>query len=217
MVAIFLILLCAFPALQVYTNIYKEQSKVLRVNQRDHLARLIHASIIEQLYKRTISLEDILAKKPFKLAEPDLLAVLHQMGYEAFYQLSVLKPATEKGQEKAQEYLCRLTICIREGSHSSEANIAFDQISEEALKEGEYVYYVYIARKERGRTAAQEPVNEAAPEQVKEEEQQDQQGGNYMPGRKDRKVIPTNRQTADQMIKDLEAHGLKPLIPREER
>ncbi len=141
MVAVFLILLCAAPALRIYTNMYKEQAQVARVNQRDHMVHLIHAKVIEQLYKRTIPLDEILAgvEKPFE--DEELQPELNRLKYEASYHLSILLPVREKKRATSKRLHSQLLIQMKDLSHLTKPDTptVFN-----------YAYEVYIDRGEKG-------------------------------------------------------------------
>lgn len=142
MVAVFLILLCATPALQVYTNMYKEQAQIARINQRDHLVHLIHAKIIEQLYKRAIPLDEIIAgvEKPFE--DEELQSELNRLKYGASYHLSVLRPVREKKRATADRLHSQLLIQMKDMSRPIKPDEKPNVIN--------YSYEVYIDRGAKG-------------------------------------------------------------------
>lgn len=63
MVAIFLIVVCAAPALKIHIALYLEQNHILRENKRDHLVHLVHAAVVEKLYKNEIPIQNILTSQ----------------------------------------------------------------------------------------------------------------------------------------------------------
>lgn len=117
MVAAFIILICAVPALKIFTTIYVEQKEVVRENQRDHIARLIHANMIEQLYKRAIPLEEVLGEGEKPVADPQLQKLLNHWAYQGTYAFSDAKAYIKKGEEKASKYLVKLTITLNDASN----------------------------------------------------------------------------------------------------
>lgn len=115
-VAAFILLVCAAPALKVFTNIYIEQQEVVRENQRDHIARLIHADVVEQLYKRTIPLDDLRDRREREVITPELKALLKKWSYEGTYVFTNVREYKKKGEEKPIKYLVDLTIGMRDTS-----------------------------------------------------------------------------------------------------
>ncbi|WP_068468576.1 hypothetical protein [Candidatus Protochlamydia phocaeensis] len=150
MVAVFLILLCAIPALQIFTNIYKEQAEVVRINQRDHLAHLIHAKLVELLYKRTIALEEIWEGKQGSFTDPDLQPQLKKLSYDASYAFAVLEPKKLETQQQSDKYLVRLTIKMKDSSKK--------KISEQSPPlETHYDYLLYIDRGAKDKNRGDDP------------------------------------------------------------
>jgi hypothetical protein len=158
MVAIFLIMVCAVPSFKILTQVYQEQAAVVRINQRDHLVHLIHAKVVEQLYKRAIPLSEIMEGVHAKFADPILQPELERLKYEASYDLSFIEPRSEKGKEKATEYLGKMVIEMRDLLKPNRT-----LVEENQKKEVQYEYLFYLARIERnGRKGIQEqtpPVN----------------------------------------------------------
>ena len=113
MVAAFIILICAAPALRIYTSTFLQQQDILKVNQSDHLSHLIHANIIEKLYKQEIPFQDILDKKRLSVDDSELNKELQLFGFEAFYSFQGSdSKKREKKDKKPSMYLVSLLITI---------------------------------------------------------------------------------------------------------
>ena len=110
MVAAFILLICIAPTMKIFTNIYKSQKEIIRINQRDHLAHLVHAKFTEQLYKRTIPLKDIDVGNPIILKDVELNEFLQKYFFD-YSGTFFLKPHAKKG-ESPDCYLCELKIEI---------------------------------------------------------------------------------------------------------
>lgn len=139
MVAAFLILICAAPALKIHISMYLEQNALMRQNQRDHLAHLAYAEIVEKMYKNEIPLEDILEKKEFTLNSLshdeqsfDLIHALHQMGYQCRYFFTNKKTPEEK--ENKNYSLLNLILKLDDISFSNQKSTSM-----------EYVFVTYLS------------------------------------------------------------------------
>ncbi|MBA2368498.1 MAG: hypothetical protein H0V82_05680 [Candidatus Protochlamydia sp.] len=144
MVAIFLIMVCAVPSFKILTQVYQEQAAVVRVNQRDHLVHLIHAKVVEQLYKRAIPLSEIMEGMHAKFTDSSLQPELDRLKYEASYDLSIIEPRSEKGKKNAKEYLGKMVIQMKDQLKPNRT-----LVEENQSKEGQYDYLFYLARTER--------------------------------------------------------------------
>jgi hypothetical protein len=143
MIAIFLIIMCAVPALNIYVNMYRSQSKANIINQRDHLARLTHASIIEDLYKRQIPFESIVAGVEGEMTHSDIKSELDKIGYEAFYRFEVFSHLTEQKMREASSILTDLIITMKRKK--------FNEIDDIEKNVTHYKYIVYIEREKDGK------------------------------------------------------------------
>lgn len=113
MVAAFIILICAAPAIRIYTSTFLQQQDILKDNQSDHLSHLIHANIIEKLYKKDIPFQDILDKKRFSVDSSELQKQLQRFGFDAFYSFERYESKKrEKKDKKPSMYLVSLKITI---------------------------------------------------------------------------------------------------------
>jgi hypothetical protein len=135
MVAIFILMVCIAPTMRILTSIYQTQQAIIRDNQRDHLAHLIHAKFTEQLYKRKIALEELMDDKSIVLADPELDQLLYRTGCECNGTFTIEQ--SSKKQEKPYQHLCRLMLKIKD-----------------KFQETDYDYYIYISRKEDAKGAA---------------------------------------------------------------
>lgn len=139
MIAVFLIIMCAVPALNIYVNMYRSQSTANIINQRDHLARLTHARIIEDLYRRQpITFENIIEGASGEIDYPEIKSELDKIGYDAFYKFHVFSHKTDLGMRDAPSILTDLIITMRrKKSH---------EIEDIEKNETIYDYVVYIER-----------------------------------------------------------------------
>ncbi|MCE2982463.1 MAG: hypothetical protein LW832_02740 [Parachlamydia sp.] len=153
LIAIFLIVICALPAMHIFTKIYEGQTKGLRINQRDHLTHLIHAKIVEKLYKQEIPFEEILAGKQEKFEEASLKGELDKLQYEASYKIKFIDPAKEKKQQEASELIGEIAIVMLDKAKGKE--------------EAEIKYLFYLGRQERGAK------KETAPKKEKEADEEE--------------------------------------------
>lgn len=144
MVAVFILLVCAAPAMRIYISMFKEQQAIIRENQRDHLVHLIHANITEKLYKRLIPLEEIVEGKSMRFSDSDLEKVLHDLSYECSYGLAVVHPKSEKGQEMAAFYLCKFIIKMKDVAFNPRPSSNRKRIENQDPFETVYEYYLYI-------------------------------------------------------------------------
>ena len=55
--------------MRIYTNMFLGQEAIVRENQRDHLAHLVHASVTHQLYQNAITLDNIVQDTPMQLED----------------------------------------------------------------------------------------------------------------------------------------------------
>lgn len=92
MIAVLLLIICAVPALKVFTNVFQEQTRINSAYDRDHLVRLVHAQIVEKMYRNEISLQQVIdgTIQEFRHAELDL--TLQRLGYQALYRFHVTYP-----------------------------------------------------------------------------------------------------------------------------
>jgi len=143
MVAAFILLICVAPSMRIFTSMYQSQQDIVRENQRDHLAHLVHAKFTEQLYKRIISLPENKQSNPIELGDPDIQNFLKQNAFQ-FSGTFTLESRTPKGQEKPSEYLGKLEIKLKDTSHRSQQKKGDQTIENRDPAETSYDYYVYI-------------------------------------------------------------------------
>lgn len=112
MVAMFLILLCAAPALQIYTNMYKQQTKIMYDYEADHLANLVHAKIVEAIYKNTLSFEDLLNSTPRSVEDGVFSKQLKEIGYKCQFTINRICQRKMK-KEGFVRYLFEITVTLQ--------------------------------------------------------------------------------------------------------
>ncbi len=101
MVAAFILLICIAPTMRIFTSIYQSQQEIIRQNNRDHLAHLIHAKFIEQLYKRNIPLPEAKQSNLIVLSDPEVTQLLQQLAYKFQGEFTLMTPiATTSGKPK---------------------------------------------------------------------------------------------------------------------
>ncbi len=144
MVAAFILLICIAPTMRIYTSMYLSQQAIIRENQRDHLAHLVHAKFTEQLYKRLISLEEVMQSKPIVLSDPELEKLIHQCSYECEGIFSILDSKSAKGMDKPSKYLAQLVIKMRDVSSKPQKQIEDKKIENQNPAETFYDYFIYI-------------------------------------------------------------------------
>lgn len=150
MVAVFILLTCAAPAIRIYTNIYIQEQNIIRENQRDHLVHRIHAFLTEQLYKKTISFQQISTDMDVPLQDSELQADLAKINYEGLYQFSQKKGKKTKGATKPHKYLVMLTIKLRDLSSLKKSTETKFKTEHGDSSEVHYDYLIYIdASKEK--------------------------------------------------------------------
>jgi hypothetical protein len=116
MVAILVLMLCAAPALDIFTRMYIAQERIVRINERDHLARLVQAKIVERLYQNSIALDDFNGQngQKFPFSDPELDSLLAPLAYEASYQFALKEAHPRKKGAPRDKYLISLTIFMKD-------------------------------------------------------------------------------------------------------
>lgn len=136
LVAIFLLVVCAAPALKIHVAMYLEQHHILRQNKRDHLVHLVHAAIIEKLYKNEIPFDSLVEKVPFPFKENQVNSKfslknnLKNLNYHCCYFFTNL-------EDKDKHHLFKLTIRledVKKNKSKERKDFIFD-----------YEYLVYIS------------------------------------------------------------------------
>ena len=145
MIAMFLILLCAVPALKLYVDMYLAQRDTVRIYARDQVAEQIHATLIERFYKNTIALESLLSdhNTEHPLNDPPCEEALKKLGFTCHCTLKITNGQKHKDSEKHLHYLCQMKIDIIDELPLKKA---------ELLQTAEYNYVVYIDRGCRDKT-----------------------------------------------------------------
>jgi hypothetical protein len=136
MVAILILMLCAAPALDIFTRMYIAQERIVRINKRDHLARLVQAKVVERLYQNSIAIDDFNDKngQTFPFSDPELDRLLAPLAYEASYRLALKDSHPKTKGAPRDKYLIALTIVMK------------DQIKQKnyPLTDAAYSYDLYI-------------------------------------------------------------------------
>ncbi len=143
MVAAFILLVCIAPTMRIFTSMYLSQQEIIRENQRDHLAHLVHAKFTEQLYKRQISLEEVIQSKTIALTDPELISQLQKFSYECTGTFTIVDSYTPRDQEKPTEYLSQLVIKLKDVSPKAQ-KISNKTIENQDPAESFYDYFIYI-------------------------------------------------------------------------
>jgi hypothetical protein len=128
MIAVFLIMICVVPTLEVFTNMYKHEAEANLINQRDHFVRLIHANLIEKMYKNEIPIEDIVQGPQTDFSDHDLNEKMKKIGYSSTYEIKEVWRDPIK--EPAKRHLCHLTIHMHKKNEKSK----------------DFLYMVYVDR-----------------------------------------------------------------------
>lgn len=116
MVAAFILLICVAPTMRILTSMYLSQQEIIRENQRDHLAHLVHAKITELLYKRQIHIPVGDTNPPVPLSDPELNNELKKYSYACEATLIITDKHKPRGQEHHVKYLVQLVIKLKDVS-----------------------------------------------------------------------------------------------------
>lgn len=144
MVAVFILLICAAPAMRIYVNMFKQQQVVIRENERDHIARVLHSRIVERFYKRQIPLQELAQGKKFTVDDPDLQKRLKELNYEGGYIIGVVDRKPKDENKPATEYLLRLYIILKDLSSPSPFQSKPKKVENQDPQETIYDYYIYV-------------------------------------------------------------------------
>lgn len=124
MLALILITTCAFPCIKIYVNLYREQVNTIKSYERDHLAQMLHAKIMEKLYKRDFFLEDLLQENNvYKIEDitedtEKIVSQLQKLSYTGSYQFIRKKPKVLK--KNTSKYLFKIIISLNDTSKESQ-------------------------------------------------------------------------------------------------
>jgi Tfp pilus assembly protein PilE len=139
MIALLLIMACAIPMVHSYVHMYKEQRHFVRSSHLDHLAHLIYAHIIEELYQQKISWQDMEGGVERELQHPEMSKLLKKEGAHAKYSLKVKTKKSNKA--KVLKHLATLTLTVVDDRTNEK--------EEEKKPRKEYEYVIYIARENK--------------------------------------------------------------------
>lgn len=143
MVAVFILLICIVPAMRVFTSIYQSQQAIIRENQRDHLAHLVHANITEKLYKNQIPFGKEIESEVIALTDPELTELLQKFSYHCEGTLEIMRSYIPQGQELPTKYLGKLTIKMKDITFQKKRK-THKKFGNENSSETFYDYFVYI-------------------------------------------------------------------------
>ena len=144
MVAAFILLVCIAPVMRIFTSMYLSQHEIIRQNQRDHLAHVIHAELTEQLYKRQIALPSEEKAQPIVLSDSDILDQLKKLSYQLTGELTIVNFYTPKGQDHPVKYLAKLVIKLKDISPNAQAKNSDKKFENQDPTETFYDYSIYI-------------------------------------------------------------------------
>lgn len=144
MVAAFILLICIAPTMRIFTNIFKAQQEIIREYQRDHIAHMMHAKFTEELYKRTIPIDDFKEKNHISLAYPDLMKHLKEFHYDCSGTFSMIGKRKNDGNPS---YLYSLEINVQDKlmkQKNEQSSSRRDSVSDKDPSVATYTYMVYI-------------------------------------------------------------------------
>lgn len=139
MIAVFLVVACALPALNAYVNMNKVQSDQVRLHQRDHLVHLLYSQLVEDLYRNRIQWADIQEGKQSELDEDlckDVYDQFKKHSYQCFYRLSKRQSKEENDPNQPNHYLIQLDITIKDLLRAQDQANHVD-----------YQYWAYVQKK----------------------------------------------------------------------
>lgn len=134
MIAVFILLLCVVPTVKIFTSIYLSQQEMVRKNDRDHMARRIHAKLMEKLYKREIPLSVVGLSIPVDLQDNDIETQLQKLRYKFSGTFSLVHSHTPQSLGYPTEYLGELVFNLTDIKASSHKE----------AQEDLYTYLVFI-------------------------------------------------------------------------
>ena len=143
MVAAFILLVCIAPTMRIFTNMYLSQQNIIRENQRDHLAHMVHAQVTEMLYRRQIALEET-PNKLIELKDPKLNTLLQKFSYQCEGTFTIVNYYTPRGQEHFTACLGKLIVKLKDVSPKAPTKIQRKIIENQDPRETFYDYYIYI-------------------------------------------------------------------------
>ena len=108
MIALFLIIVCIVPVLHTFTYMYREQRQSIRDSRRDHLAHLIYAQVVEELYGQKVPWGAIQTSAVRSIANEALDNQLKDKGYKTTYTLTIVHP--KRVISTSHEFLLNLKI-----------------------------------------------------------------------------------------------------------
>lgn len=144
MVAAFILLICIAPTMRIFTSIFQEQQEILRENQRDHIAHLVHAIVTERLYKREIQFSENTKAESIPLSDTELQKELNKYGYTIQAALTIIDASKPKGEDHPNKYLAQLVIKIIDISPKAESRAKAQEFINQDPNDTFYDYTIYI-------------------------------------------------------------------------
>lgn len=145
MVAAFILLVCIAPAMKILTSMYISQQEIIRENQRDHLAHLVHAKITELLYKRQIHLNlEKDSTQPINISDPELEDLFKKNNYSCIAILTPKHFPSSKDGKQPDKFLLELLIKIKDISPKGKKEDEKKNQSASLPSEMVYNYLIYV-------------------------------------------------------------------------
>lgn len=146
MVAAFILLVCIAPAMRIFTSIYQAQQEIVRENQRDHLAHLVHSKVVELLYKRQLHISEATKGHPVEIKDVELITQLQKFSYVCEANLVAIRSFKPKNQEHPSKYLVKIVIKFKDISPKAQlkSGASKKKYENQDSTESFYDYYVYI-------------------------------------------------------------------------
>lgn len=146
MVAAFILLVCIAPTMRIFTSMYQAQQEIVRENQRDHLAHLVHSKVVELLYKRELHISEATKGHPVEIKDPELITQLQKFSYACAVNLVVIRSCKPKNQEHPTKYLVQIVIKFKDVSRKAQnkGDVSKKRYENQDSTESFYDYYVYI-------------------------------------------------------------------------
>lgn len=141
--AALILMVSVVPVVRIFTTLFLSQQEMKREHQRAHIARAIHAKIVEAICRQIIPLNSM--KKgmliPLHLEEEALEEEIRQLRYRYEARLTVEKARKPRDAPQPNEFLLRLTLILQDDAPTRR---------ETDDQESTYEYWLYIDAKKEG-------------------------------------------------------------------
>lgn len=144
MVAAFILLICIAPTMRIFTSIFQEQQEIIRENQGDHIAHLVHAIVTERLYKHEIKFSEDTKAEAIPLSDTDLQKELDKYGYTVQAALTIIESVKHKEENHPNKYLAQLVIKLIDTSPKAESRAKAQNFINQDPHDTFYDYIIYI-------------------------------------------------------------------------